>query len=330
MSNMSRMNTPFSGISRMPFMHQHDPTMSASFSQPSLFSGIGATNHTYPPANPATAPPAFSNNPMNEYLDQHLQQNIASSQMTSHAIQDQTGKAYQHTIPDHAKSLGSLTVADLVQILQPIQSSVEEIKTTLTQQMGALQTKVQVLENELKKEVTKNETLTSAVVSMQKCLNQIDVEKRVTNLMISGLPEEEMITAENTNLADDKEKLKTLLHNIGINDMDAEIDTFEYTRIGVANERKRRLLKVNVGSKDTRDKICVETKKIKLLPAPWKSIYINKDVHPVYLKENQRVRKKMQDLKKVPGFEHESGRVKLENGLLKVDGAIVDQNLFHI
>ena len=180
----------------MPFMHQQDPTMSTSFSQ---FSGIGATNYGFPSGNPA-GPPAFSNNPMNEYLDQHLQQNIASSQMTSHAVQDQSGKTYQHTIPDHAKSLGSLTVADLVQILQPIQTSVEEIKTTLTQQMGALQTKVQVLENELKKEVTKNEQLTSAIVSMQKCLNQIDVEKRVTNLMISGLPEEDMRTDENTNL----------------------------------------------------------------------------------------------------------------------------------
>ena len=38
----------------------------------------------------------------------------------------------------------------------------------------------------------------------------------------------------------------------------------------------------------------------------------------------------MQDLKKVPGFEHESGRVKLENGKIMVDGEMVDQNLFLI
>ena len=79
-----------------------------------------------------------------------------------------------------------------------------------------------------------------------------------------------------------------------------------------------------------RDKICSESKKVKLLPDPWKRVYINKDVHPVYLKENQRIRRRMQDLKKVPGYEHESDRVKLENGLLTVDGATVDQNLFQI
>ena len=69
---------------------------------------------------------------------------------------------------------------------------------------------------------------------------------------------------------------------------------------------------------------------MKLLPAPWKYIYINKDVHPVYMKENQRIRKKMQELKKVPGFDHESGRVKLANGILTVDDVAVDQNLFQI
>ena len=298
--------------------------MSTYISQPSLYTGISSTNFPFSSANSTAAPPSFSTNPMNEYLQQHLHN--TSSQ--SHVVQDQAGQTYN--IPDQNKSLGSLTVADLVQLLQPIQTSVEEIKTTLTQQMGALQTKVQVLENELKKEVAKNEQLTGAVVSMQKCLNQIDSAERVTNLMISGLSEEEMTNDDGTNLVDDEAKLESLLHKIGINDIDDKIGDFVFTRIAAANERKRRLLKVNVGSKELRDKICLETKKIKLLPAPWKTVYINKDVHPVYLKENQRIRKKMQELKKVAGFEHDTGRVKLENGLLTVDAITVDQNLFHV
>ena len=183
---------------------------------------------------------------------------------------------------------------------------------------------------QLKKEVTKNEQLTGVIVSMQKSLNMIDADKRVTNLMINGLPEEELVDNENETLTDDTGKFKYLLHCIGINDIDVAIDGFEFSRIGAAVEGKKRVLKINVGSKETRDKICKETKKVKLLPAPWKYVYINKDVHPVYLKENQRIRKKMQELKKVPGFEHESGRVKLENGLLTVDGSTVDQNLFQI
>ena len=174
--------------------------------------------------------------------------------------------------------------------------------------MGALQTKVQVLENELKKEVARNEQLTSVMVNMQKCLNQIDADKRVTNVVINGLSEEVMTTNDDTDLVEDNAKVKYLLHNIGIIDIDAEIDAFEYNRIGIPDARKKRLLKVNVRNKETRDKICQETKKIKLLPAPWKSVYIDKDVHPVCLKENQRQEENAR-YKENPGLEHDTGRV---------------------
>ena len=264
---------------------------------------------------------------MNDYLDQHM---IHSQQNTGTQQLNNTNNTNVQPTPDQSKSLGSLTVADLTSILQPIQTSIQEIQTTINQQMGALQTKVQVLENELKKEVAKNEQLTSVVVTMQKSLNMIDADKRVTNLMINGLPEEEMQDDEERVLNDDAAKMKYLFHCIGINDIDVQIDGFEYSRIGTVVEGRKRMLKINVGSKETRDKICKESKKVKLLPAPWKHIYINKDVHPVYLKENQRIRKKMQELKKIPGYEHESGRVKLDNGKLMVDGSMVDQNLFII
>ena len=57
-------------------------------------------------------------------------------------------------------------------------------------------------------------------------------------------------------------------------------------------------------------------------------MYINKDTHPVYLNENKRIRKRMQELKRRPELAHETNRVKLENGRLKVDGVIIDKNLF--
>ena len=267
----------------------------------------------------------MSSNPMNDYYDQHLQQ----SQQNSN-FQQLNNQGEQMTLPDQTKSLGALTVADLTSILQPIQNSIQEIKTSIDHQMGTLQNKVQVLENELKKEVTKNEQLTGVVVSMQKSLNMIDADKRITNLMINGLPEDDIDVTGGEPLADDQAKIKHLLHSIGINDIDALVEEFEFTRIGAQAEGKKRVLKVNVGTKNTRDKICKESKKVKLLPAPWKYVYINKDVHPVYLKENQRIRRKIQELKKVPGYEHETGRVKLENGMVMVDGSMVDQNLFLI
>ena len=62
--------------------------------------------------------------------------------------------------------------------------------------------------------------------------------------------------------------------------------------------------------------------------APFNKVFINKDLHPVYLSENKRMRKHMAELKKKEGFGHETGRVKIENGELKVDGRTVDRNTF--
>ena len=304
---------------------QQNSSFIGSFSQPySFFTGLGDPNLSFPPANTTLA----SSNPMNEYHDQNMhqnQQNISSSQPNN------INMTIGSHIADQNKSLSSLTVADLVQILQPIQTSVQEVKSTIDQQLGLLQNKVNVMEGQLKKEIAKNDQLTGVIVNMQKCLNQIDADKRITNLMINGLPEEEMVSDGQNALTTDKDKFHQLLHKIGINDLDQEIEEFQFSRIGErTNNGRNRLLKINVGSKEVRDKICNESKKVKLLPVPWKLVYINKDVHPVYLKENQRIRKKMADLKKVPGYEHETGRVKLENGALTVHGRQVDHNLFLI
>ena len=101
-----------------------------------------------------------------------------------------------------------------------------------------------VLEGELKKEITKNEQLTGVIVSMQKSLNQIDSDKRVKNLMINGLVEGDVTSVDGTvTLQDDNAKIKSLLHNIGVNNIDDAIDGFECTRIGNPTEEKKRILK---------------------------------------------------------------------------------------
>ena len=314
--------------SQQPMQQQHqqhtNPMLPIGSSQPySFFTGLGDPNHTFtPPFNISS-----SSNPMNDYYDQNINQTQPDVSQTQ---TNNNNMVIGSHIADQSKSLSSLTVADLVQILQPIQTSVQELKSSVDKQLGLLQNKVNVMEGQLKKEMAKNDQLTGIIVNMQKCLNQIDSDKRITNLMINGLPEEEMMD-DQISLPTDKEKFHHLLQKIGINDLEQSMEQFQFSRIGErTNNGRNRLLKINVGSKEIRDKICNESKKVKLLPEPWKMVYINKDVHPVYLKENQRIRKKMAELKRTPGFEHETGRVKLENGVLMVDGRQVDQNLFLI
>ena len=88
------------------------------------------------------------------------------------------------------------------------------------------------------------------------------------------------------------------------------------------------MLKVNVSDKVHREAIMAKAPDLRKLGEPLKKVYINRDSHPVYQKENTRLRKEMTLWKQKPGFEHETNRVKLEKGALKVDGITVDRYIF--
>ena len=87
-------------------------------------------------------------------------------------------------------------------------------------------------------------------------------------------------------------------------------------------------MKVRLENKDLREMVIKNAAKMKNKTNPWNKVFINRDYHPVSQKEYQRLRKKMIDLKKKPGFEHSTGRVKIVNGELQVDGVTVDKNTF--
>ena len=59
---------------------------------------------------------------------------------------------------------------------------------------------------------------------------------------------------------------------------------------------------------------------------PWKRVYIKKDQHPVYIAENNRLRKKAAEIKEKAGNEYKE--IKIFNGKLMVDNNEVDRNLF--
>ena len=68
---------------------------------------------------------------------------------------------------------------------------------------------------------------------------------------------------------------------------------------------------------------------MKDLDDPWKKVYLNRDKHSVYRYENNRLRKKMNDLRKKPEFQdNPRQRVKIVKGELLVDEIVVDRNTF--
>ena len=89
-----------------------------------------------------------------------------------------------------------------------------------------------------------------------------------------------------------------------------------------------RMINVTLPSTDTRNMVLENTSSLKDLPVPWCKIYINKDLHPVYSRQNKRLRDKMSELKSKP--QNKEKNIKIVKGKLMMDDEVVDKNPFFV
>ena len=104
------------------------------------------------------------------------------------------------------------------------------------------------------------------------------------------------------------------------------LENLMISRIGLERNRIPRMLKVEFADMKARDAFVKNSSKMKEAPEVWKKVYIKKDQHPVYVSENNRLRKKMTDLRKLP--ENAEKDIFIKDGKLTINGSIIDQNLF--
>ena len=131
-----------------------------------------------------------------------------------------------------------------------------------------------------------------------------------------------MIETDDTKYENDEEKINQLFEIPGVHTSEG----YEALRIGKRNPNYNRIIKIDVRNKANRDKIVNLTKRLKDKETPWNNIYIKKDLRQALAQENNRLRFKMKKLKNLE--ENDSKTIKIENGKLKIDDVIVDQNLF--
>ena len=166
---------------------------------------------------------------------------------------------------------------------------------------------------------------------MQKFINKIDQEDRKANIIVTGLSEEPVIPSRNTDdeaapLTNDTDKVKALIASITQNEQ-FNVGAWDISRIGRPREGSNRAIKIVTTSIDEREKVLSLAPHLKTQPA-WSKVFMKKDLHPVYAKENQRIRKKRYDLATQFSNNNEQKEVKIVKGALQVDGVTVDRNLF--
>ena len=229
---------------------------------------------------------------------------------------------------------GELSATDIYKIvtsaLAGTNNRIEQMDKGIQNKIGLLETRVKTLESEGDKKDEEIERLKHTVVNIQKALNSIDQGKRSTNAIISGLSEELIeITNEQNNkfeLTDDIMKIKYISKIMGSEVNDNELQNIEVSRIGTIRDGMSRMIKLTFNDQGKRDAFVKNSSEMKKAPEQFKRVYIRKDQHPVYAAENNRLRKKMINLRKEEGNDQKT--IMIKDGKLTIDGSVVDSNLF--
>ena len=229
------------------------------------------------------------------------------------------------------KPITELTVADIIQINMisndPIRQQISTMEKDFGKKFQSMEDRINILDKEKSKLEEENTVLRNVVTNMQRSLNRIDSDIRNKNVIITGLPEGVIQFGDNgETYTTDKGKIKWLLQRMENNDFDNQIEGLDVSRIGEEKAGSNRVVKIVMESVEKRDKFLKNTSKMKDAPEPWNKVFVKKDQHPVYIAENNRLRKKAYDLKRTQGYENKE--VKVFNGKVLVDNVVVDKNLF--
>ena len=151
---------------------------------------------------------------------------------------------------------------------------------TLKDEKNSMLTDIKNLKDE-------NEKCHKILAQHQKVLESIDADRRATNIIISGVAEEDPLS-DNGNVANnDVEKVSLILSKIGAQEVQVE----RVDRLGKQNTTgSKRLLKVQLKKREDRGKVLEKSKTLKDAQDSFRNIYIKKDVSPSVRNEYRRLR----------------------------------------
>ena len=209
------------------------------------------------------------------------------------------------TISDISEGVGSLT--SRVNVLERAKNEVPDTNLPRLQQ----------LEKRLKDSISELELLDQGQVYNQKLLEEMDAASRKNNLIITGVPEENVHTDLGSN---DIERVENIVLKTGIT---VHRNNLRIRRLGQVAERARPIL-VTLDCHNTCREIRINARKLKDI-SNCANIFIRKDVHPTLRYEANRLRIKEREEKENP--ENIGAHIvydRKERVLLR-DGIIIDR-----
>ena len=166
--------------------------------------------------------------------------------------------------------------------------------------------------------------ITMAVAEHQKYLESLEAQKRASNLIVTGIPETDMVV-DGVSLSSDFERCAAVLRVVG--EDRSIIKTV--SRLGKAptssGEGRPRIIKVQLESSECRTRVLGNSKSLKDAGAPFSRVYIKKDTHPLVNREFQRLKKVTQEEKEKPENQGRTVLYDHDKRQVLVDDVVVDE-----
>ena len=199
----------------------------------------------------------------------------------------------------------TITVADLHEALDQLRFTLrEEIRKDFQEELRELRTTIQ------NQQVT-IQTMKTTIIEQALCIERYEKERRANCAIIYGIPE---ATDSTENLND---KIIDILQKTEVYFNSSEVFP---VRIGKKGKNPRPV-KITLKSEATKKEVVAKAREKFPKKPELKSIFINYDQSPLTRKENLRLREKMKSLR----VEHPQKEIKISNGLLLMDGLVVDK-----
>ena len=199
-----------------------------------------------------------------------------------------------------------------------IESKLDDMLAKWNQEKEVLNKQI----NELKRDRDK---MAETLSHHQRMLESIESERRAANVIMTGVPEEQLGEANS-----DIDKVNLVLSAIG--QQNVEVKSVE--RLGAQHQDRRpppggarpyrRPLKVILKNPDDRRGVLDSARRLKTSDAAFRSIYVKKDLHPLVRKEFDRLRGVAKREKERPENQGKNVRYDYKERKVYVDDIVVD------
>lgn len=187
----------------------------------------------------------------------------------------QLSRLNKETLIDSILTYGEDDTSQLRYKLAEISAEISQLRQDMTSPDSSINKKIASMQSQIDQQA-------NVIKQQQQFLEEIDKRERETKLVVLGVPDEE---EELEGASTDEDKIRKIWGVIG-----KEMRIRGLRRLGRHQTDRKRPILVQLESKDAREKVLKEAKRLKEAGTTFERIFMKRNVHPSVRNEWKRLR----------------------------------------